>query len=255
MSEVQEHRPEVEKAQSVGQGILRDLEGKEHEKMNARLKGLTSKYTDLDDMLAHRLDELEQGREKAADFEGRESSIGVWLGEKEKVLEDWEVLPVDSAALEQRMERIGVSRQRCVCVCLLLLIIVKHTLYVLLHTNFPFKCFPQDLDQQVTDYLPTVVDLFRAEEALLGSDLETISAFESCASEGPAGVRFAGVRGDKDHMPGEQGRGEECKRWAVCPLPYTIVSSSLPSPSPLLISYTNRLHAETWGPRGGGRSR
>ena len=104
----------------MGQGILRDLEGKEHEKMNARLKGLTSKYTDLDDMLAHRLDELEQGREKAADFEGRESSIGVWLGEKEKVLEDWEVLPVDSAALEQRMERIGVSRRGvyvCVCVC------------------------------------------------------------------------------------------------------------------------------------------
>ena len=117
MAEFQARRPEVDKAQIVGQDILRDLEGKEHEKMDARLKGLTSKYTDLEDMLAHRLDELEAARERAGDFEGREGRIDVWLGEKERVLQDWEVLPVDSAALEQRMDRIGVSGWRCVCVC------------------------------------------------------------------------------------------------------------------------------------------
>ena len=93
----------------MGQDILRDLEGKEHEKMNARLRGLTSKYTDLDDMLTHRLDELEAARMRAGDFEAREGGIGVWLGEKEKVLQEWEVLPVDSATLEQHIEKIGVS--------------------------------------------------------------------------------------------------------------------------------------------------
>ena len=102
----------------MGQSILRDLQGKEHEKMNARLKGLTSKYTDLDDMLTHRLDELEAARTRAVDFETREDGIGVWLGEKEKVLQEWEVLPVDSAALEQHIEKIGVSVCVCVYACL-----------------------------------------------------------------------------------------------------------------------------------------
>ena len=108
MAEVHDHRPDVEKAQAVGQNILCDLEGKERDKMDARLKGLTFKYTDLDDMLTHRYEELEQARDKAADFEGRERGIDGWLGEKEKVVQEWEVLPVDSASLEQRMERIGV---------------------------------------------------------------------------------------------------------------------------------------------------
>ena len=109
MADFQAHRPQVDKAHAVGQNILRDLEGKEHEKMNARLRGLTSKYTDLDDMLTHRLDELEAARTRAEDFEAREGGIGVWLGEKEKVLQEWEVLPVDSATLEQHIEKIGVS--------------------------------------------------------------------------------------------------------------------------------------------------
>ena len=64
---------------------------------------------------------------------------------------------------------------------------------------------PQDLDQQVTDYLPTVVDLFRSEEALLGSELETISAYES--REGTSSVHFAAAKGGNEDLPGEQGSG------------------------------------------------
>ena len=62
----------------------------------------------------------------------------------------------------------------------------------------------QDLDQQVTDYLPTLVDLFRSEEALLGSELATISAFETRSPEAPAAVHFeGGAKGEKDNLPGE----------------------------------------------------
>ena len=55
----------------------------------------------------------------------------------------------------------------------------------------------------MTDYLPTLVDLFRSEEALLGSELATISAFETRSPEAPASVHFAGAKGEKENLPGE----------------------------------------------------
>ena len=77
---------------------------------------------------------------------------------------------------------------------------VAASLYNIKHFSSPLL---QDLDQQVTDYLPTLVDLFRSEEALLGSELATISAFETRSPEAPASVHFAGAKGEKENLPGE----------------------------------------------------
>ena len=118
MDDVQAHAGSVKAAQEVGQQMLADLEGKEKEKMQARMKGLTGRFSDLDDILNHRMEELEETRGKAEDFESKGTGVDEWLTDKEKVLNDWEVLPVDSAALEQHMDKIGVSGgvQGCVCV-------------------------------------------------------------------------------------------------------------------------------------------
>ena len=109
MSEVQARSGDVKSAQEVGQEMLTDLEGKEKEKMQERLQGLTARFSDLDDILNHRMEELEDARAKAGDFEGKGATLDEWLAEKEKELNEWDVLPVDSAALEQQMDKIGVS--------------------------------------------------------------------------------------------------------------------------------------------------
>ena len=73
MEEVNAKGPEIKQAQQVGQDMLKDLEGKELEKLDARLKGLTTKYTDLDDILYHRKEQLDEAKEKAGTFEGLSS--------------------------------------------------------------------------------------------------------------------------------------------------------------------------------------
>ena len=42
-------------------------------------------------------------------YKGQSSNLDDWLDEKEPILASFEVLPVDSAALESLMDRIGVS--------------------------------------------------------------------------------------------------------------------------------------------------
>ena len=114
MGEVQARSGDVKSAQEVGEEMLADLEGKEKEKMQKKLQGLTASFSDLDDTLNRRMEELDDARAKAGDFEDKETTFDEWLAEKEKELNEWDVLPVNSAALEQQMDKIEVS----VCLCI-----------------------------------------------------------------------------------------------------------------------------------------
>jgi dystonin len=174
MSEVQARSGDVKSAQEVGQEMLADLEGKEKEKMQERLQGLTARFSDLDDILNHRMEELDDAHAKAGDFEGKGATLDEWLAEKEKELNEWDVLPVNSAALEQQMDKI------------------------------------EEFNDEVAKHNPTVVDLMETEGKLLGAEPEQIVPFESeqpVSSEEKPKVKFSEEKkkrkkkGSKEALP------------------------------------------------------
>ena len=75
-----------------------------------KLNKITTSFADVEEMAKLRLEELNNERVKAEDYEKQVSDLDDWLKDKEAIAEQFEEFAIDSAALEQQMEKIGVTR-------------------------------------------------------------------------------------------------------------------------------------------------
>ena len=73
-----------------------------------RLNKITTNFADVEEMAKLRLEELNKERGKAEDYEKQAADLDDWLKDKEAMVEQWEEFAIDSATLEQQMEKIGV---------------------------------------------------------------------------------------------------------------------------------------------------
>ena len=74
-----------------------------------KLNKITTNFADVEEMAKLRLEELNKERDKAEDYEKQADGLDAWLKDKEAIAEQWEEFAIDSAALEQQMEKIGVT--------------------------------------------------------------------------------------------------------------------------------------------------
>lgn len=74
-----------------------------------KLNQITTGFADVEEMAKLRLEELNKEKVKAEDYEKQASELDDWLKEKEALIEQWEEFAIDSATLEQQMEKIGVT--------------------------------------------------------------------------------------------------------------------------------------------------
>lgn len=74
-----------------------------------KLNQITTGFADVEEMAKLRLEELNKEKVKAEDYEKQASELDDWLKEKEALVEQWEEFAIDSATLEQQMEKIGVT--------------------------------------------------------------------------------------------------------------------------------------------------
>ena len=74
-----------------------------------KLNKITTNFADVEEMAKLRLEELNNERVKAEDYEKQASDLDDWLKDKEAIAEQFEEFAIDSAALEQQMEKIGVT--------------------------------------------------------------------------------------------------------------------------------------------------
>lgn len=74
-----------------------------------KLNQITTNFADIEEMAKLRLEELNKEKEKAEDYEKQAADLDDWLRDKEALVEQWEEFAIDSATLEQQMEKIGVT--------------------------------------------------------------------------------------------------------------------------------------------------
>ena len=95
-----------------------------------KLNQITTNFADVEEMAKLRLEELNKERMKAEDYEKQAAGLDDWLKDKEAMVEQWEEFAIDSATLEQQMEKIGVTEYVLLLELLYLLIIVVVPLLV-----------------------------------------------------------------------------------------------------------------------------
>ena len=81
-----------------------------------KLNKITTDFADIEEMAKRRLEELNVERGKAEDYEKQADGLDDWLKDKEAMAEQWEEFAIDSATLEQQLEKIGVT---AIVTCLL----------------------------------------------------------------------------------------------------------------------------------------
>ena len=95
-----------------------------------KLNQITTNFADVEEMAKLRLEELNKERMKAEDYEKQAADLDNWLKDKEAMVEQWEEFAIDSATLEQQMEKIGVNEYVLLVELLYPLIIVVVPLFV-----------------------------------------------------------------------------------------------------------------------------
>ena len=95
-----------------------------------KLNQITTNFADVEEMAKLRLEELNKERMKAEDYEKQAADLDDWLKDKEAMVEQWEEFTIDSATLEQQMEKIGVTEYVLLVELLYPLIIVVVPLFV-----------------------------------------------------------------------------------------------------------------------------
>jgi len=95
--------------QNIGQEVMSQCSPQDKNEIQPKLNKITTNFADVEEMAKLRLEELNNERVKAEDYEKQASDLDDWLKDKEAIAEQFEEFAIDSAALEQQMEKIGVT--------------------------------------------------------------------------------------------------------------------------------------------------
>ena len=115
MEEISSRAESIQVVQNIGQEVMSQCGPQDKNDIQIKLNQITTNFADVEEMAKLRLEELNKEKVKAEDYEKQVSNLDDWLKEKEAIVEQWEEFTIDSATLEQQMEKIGVRIGRLCC--------------------------------------------------------------------------------------------------------------------------------------------
>ena len=108
MEEIASRADSIQVVQNIGQEVMSQCSPQDKNDIQLKLNEITTNFADVEEMAKLRLEELNTERVKAEDYEKQASDLDDWLKDKEVMVEQWEEFAIDSATLEQQLEKIGV---------------------------------------------------------------------------------------------------------------------------------------------------
>ena len=109
LEEITSKGDSIQVIQNIGQEVMSLCSPQDKDDLQQKLKEITTNFADVEDMAKLHLEDLNEERVKAEDYEKQGADLDDWLKDKEAIVEQWEEFTIDSATLEQQMEKIGVS--------------------------------------------------------------------------------------------------------------------------------------------------
>ena len=109
LEEITSKGDSIQVIQNIGQEVMSQCSPQDKDDIQQKLKEITTNFADVEDMAKLHLEDLNEERVKAEDYEKQGADLDDWLKGKEAIVEQWEEFAIDSATLEQQMEKIGVS--------------------------------------------------------------------------------------------------------------------------------------------------
>ena len=109
MEEISSRADSIQVVQNIGQEVMSQCSPQDKNEIQPKLNKITTNFADVEEMAKRRLEELNVEKGKAEDYEKQADGLDDWLKDKEAITEQWDEFAIDSATLEQQLEKIGVS--------------------------------------------------------------------------------------------------------------------------------------------------
>ncbi|XP_065889965.1 microtubule-actin cross-linking factor 1-like isoform X3 [Dysidea avara] len=175
LEEITSKGDSIQVIQNIGQEVMSQCSPQDKDDIQQKLKEITTNFADVEDMAKLHLEDLNEERVKAEDYEKQGADLDDWLKGKEAIVEQWEEFAIDSATLEQQMEKIGT------------------------------------FEEEVNKGYPVVSNLNESEKKLLASDLETIRQYEIAFPNGPPEAAITSSGGAAAVAAAKKKDGKEVK--------------------------------------------
>ena len=129
LEEITSKGDSIQVIQNIGQEVMSQCSPQDKDAIQQKLNVITTNFADVEDMAKLHLEDLNEERVKAEDYEKQGSELDDWLKDKEAIVEQWDEFAIDSATLEQQMERIKVSNDGPIHLRCSLSVVLVLTLY------------------------------------------------------------------------------------------------------------------------------
>jgi len=109
LKEITSKGDSLQVVQNIGQEVMSQCSLRDKDDIQQKLKEITTNFADVEDLAKLRIKNLNEERLKVEEYEKQAADLDDWLKDKEAIVDQWEGFAIDSATLEQQMEKIRVG--------------------------------------------------------------------------------------------------------------------------------------------------